>query len=214
MRHTYLALLVSLLVTLIAAPVVSAAGGDGRLVELFLIVNLATAAIGVPEGKARSRLLLILAAAGVLRLAGMLLHSEATSDVASAIWIALAIAAALRAFRFALSARAVDSEQICAALAVYMLAGLFYGLAYWKLETVWSGSFTMPNAASGPFDLPSAIYLSFVTVATVGFGDIVPSNPVSRGLVITEAILGQFYMVVLVARLVSLYSASRDPNPR
>jgi hypothetical protein len=89
-----------------------------------------------------------------------------------------------------------------------MLAGLFYGLAYWKLDTVWRGSFTVGSAVSGAFDLPSAIYLSFVTVATVGFGDIVPSNPVSRGLVITEAILGQFYMVVLVARLVTLYSAA------
>jgi voltage-gated potassium channel len=50
------------------------------------------------------------------------------------------------------------------------------------------------------------IYFSFVTLATLGYGDIVPASDVARGLAILEAVIGQFYLTVVVARLVSLYS--------
>lgn len=153
-------------------------------------------------------LLATLGSAGALRLTGRLLNIEDASSIAAVIWIALAAVAAFKAFRFALGGEEIDPEHICAALSVYLLAGHFYGLAYWRVESALPGSFSMDCRAllAGGLDLPSAIYLSFVTIATVGYGDIVPSSAIARGLVVTEAVLGQFYMVVLVARLVSLYS--------
>ena len=53
----------------------------------------------------------------------------------------------------------------------------------------------------------SAQLMSFVILTSLGFGDVVPVTPVARGLTILEAVIGQMYMAVLVARLVSLYSA-------
>jgi len=207
-QHIYSVLLATLLLTLIASPLISVLGGSGDLVELLLFTNLATAAIGTSTVKNRSPLVFALAGAGGLRVAGRLLSLEGVSDVAAVVWITIAAVAAVRAFRFSLGSMQVDSERICAALSVYMLAGLFFGLAYWKLEQTWPGSFALQGGrfSPGQFDLPSGIYFSFVTAATVGFGDIVPLNPVARGVVVTEAVLCQFYMVVLVARLVSLYS--------
>jgi len=52
-----------------------------------------------------------------------------------------------------------------------------------------------------------AIYYSFVTLTTLGYGDIVPRSEVARGLAIMEALVGQLYLAVMVARLVSLYVA-------
>ena len=60
-----------------------------------------------------------------------------------------------------------------------------------------------------------AIYYSFVTLATLGYGDIVPRSEVARGLAIMEAVAGQFYLAVLIARLVSLYVVGEGKgNPR
>jgi len=68
------------------------------------------------------------------------------------------------------------------------------------------GTFTV----TGPFSQTSAIYFSFVTLATLGYGDIAPRGDIARGLAIIEGIGGQLFLAVLVARLVSLYSTPRN----
>ena len=55
------------------------------------------------------------------------------------------------------------------------------------------------------FSRMSALYFSFVTLATLGYGDIVPRTDVARGLAIVEGVGGQLFLAVMVARLVSLY---------
>lgn len=58
------------------------------------------------------------------------------------------------------------------------------------------------------------MYFSFVTLATLGYGDIVPRSDVARSLAIIEAVAGQLYLAVMVARLVSIYvSAPRATKP-
>jgi Ion channel len=98
----------------------------------------------------------------------------------------------------------VDGERILAALDVYLLAGLAFAVGYWVLDQTWPASFGL--ASGRHLDLPGAIYFSFVTIATLGYGDIVPVSEAARGLAILEAVGGQMYLAVLVARLVTLYT--------
>ena len=92
-----------------------------------------------------------------------------------------------------------------AALGAYLLIGLFFGLAYSVLEKVAPGSFALAGQPlAGDLREAGAIYFSFVTLATLGYGDIVPLTATARGLAVIEAIGGQLYIAVLVARLVSL----------
>ena len=66
----------------------------------------------------------------------------------------------------------------------------------------------MPGeGAQSHFSLTAAIYYSFVTLTTLGYGDIAPRSEVGRGLAIVEAVAGQLYLAVMIARLVSLYTA-------
>ena len=76
------------------------------------------------------------------------------------------------------------------------------------LEQISPGSF----APAGNFSRMSAIYFSFVTLATLGYGDIVPRSDVARGLAIVEGVGGQLFLAVLVARLVSLYTRGKEAN--
>jgi voltage-gated potassium channel Kch len=68
------------------------------------------------------------------------------------------------------------------------------------------GIFTSPTR----FSQASAIYFSFVTLATLGYGDITPRGDIARGIAIIEGVGGQLFLAVLVARLVSLYSKPVD----
>jgi hypothetical protein len=110
--------------------------------------------------------------------------------------------------RRALGAGRVNVEHICAALDVYLLAGVMFGVGYWMMETVLPGSISA--ALGGPLTPTRAIYFSFVVQATLGFGDIVPLAEHAQGVVIVQGVGGQMYLAVLVARLVSLYSAEDE----
>lgn len=99
----------------------------------------------------------------------------------------------------------VDGERIFAVLNAYMLTGLIFGIAYGLVNEIRPGSFSLPSQGAMRFE--EGVYLSFVVLTSLGLGEIVPATGVARGLAIVEAIIGQMYMAVLVARLVSLYSA-------
>jgi voltage-gated potassium channel Kch len=118
------------------------------------------------------------------------------------LWTLIGMFAAAAALRFAMRATSVDAEHLYAALSAYLLAGIFFGNFYWVLEQIGPGTF----AAAGDFSRMSAIYFSFVTLATLGYGDIVPRTDVARGLAIVEGVGGQLFLAVMVARLVSLYA--------
>ena len=108
--------------------------------------------------------------------------------------------------RHAFGRGVVDRERILAALDAYLLVGLLFGVAYWMLDRQWPASFA--GVAPG-LDLPRAMYFSFVTIATLGYGDVVPTSPGARGLAILEGVGGQMYLAVLVAWLVSQLARER-----
>jgi hypothetical protein len=122
--------------------------------------------------------------------------------------VTVIVLAMMATARYALSPRAVDAEHILAALDAYLLAGLLFAVAYWMLDRTWAGSFA--GATPAALDLPRAIYFSYVTIATLGYGDVVPASAPARGLAVLEGVSGQMYLAVLVARLVSLYARERD----
>jgi Ion channel len=112
-----------------------------------------------------------------------------------ALWTVLALLALASALCFALGARVVNCEHLYAGLSAYLLAGIFFGVFYWDLERIWPGSLAVAGeGVPSPISLPVAIYHSFVTLTTLGYGDIVPRSEVGRGLAIMEAVAGQLCM--------------------
>lgn len=96
----------------------------------------------------------------------------------------------------------VTVHRIEGAVAVYLLLGVLWGSAYRVVWLAVPGAFA---TATGPLTDPSSLYyFSFVTLTTVGFGDITPLAEPARGLTMMEALTGQLYPAILIARLVSL----------
>jgi voltage-gated potassium channel Kch len=115
--------------------------------------------------------------------------------------------------RFILRARHVNAEVLCAGISVYLLLGTAWMIAYMLVSDFSPGAFAFTAGPDSGHVVSgfNAYYFSFITLTTVGFGDIVPVSPVARMLAAAEATTGTLFMAVLIARLVSLYSA-RPPN--
>jgi hypothetical protein len=208
LRHRFTALFVTLLVTLAAGSTLETVIPRANPLEWLLVLNLLAAVASMAhEGRMRLPILLgaaflvtrvLLAALGV---PGMLTAGEV-------VWVTAVALAMGAAIRHAFSRGMVDRERILAALDAFLLAGLLFGVVYWMLDRAWPDSFGERGGAA--FSLPNAIYFSFVTIATLGYGDVVPASAPARGLAIVEGVSGQMYMTVLVARLVSLYAKQRE----
>ena len=171
---------------------------------MLLATNLLVAVIPIRTGYARRALQVLVAIAFASRLFTASL-GEAYSSVHLGIWTVVGLLAAANALRSTLRATSIESEHIYAALSAYLLAGISLGVLYLALERVWPGSLNYGGGIPDSFVLADGIYFSFVTLATLGYGDFVPKTQVARGLAILEAVVGQLYLGVMVARLVSLY---------
>ena len=96
----------------------------------------------------------------------------------------------------------VSGSRVQGAIAAYLLLGLGWAHAYAIVSRMHPQAFT--SSGQQPLTPAGWTYFSFVTLTTVGYGDIVPNAPVARMLAMGEALTGQLYLAVLVARLVAL----------
>ena len=105
-----------------------------------------------------------------------------------------------------LSSTRVDADLIYGAIAVYLMIGLGFAFAFGLVETIIPGSFSGVNeligaqATNGPM-----VYFSFVTLTTLGYGDISPITSVAMTMSYLEAIIGQLFLAILVARVVGMH---------
>ena len=104
----------------------------------------------------------------------------------------------------------VTSGTVSASLVVYLLLGVIWYQAYQLVEQFLPGSFYGVAASDGVATGGELFYYSFVTLSTLGYGDMGPVSDYARSLAITEAVVGQLYLVVLVASLVGMYITDRD----
>jgi voltage-gated potassium channel len=206
LQRRYAILFYTLLLTMVAAPVFAAFELTGALIEFFLAANLLAAVVPVGSARNRPALLTAIAVVWLARALTTWFDHPALSAMTLGLWTLIGLFAAAGALRFAMRAVSVDEEHLYAALSAYLLAGIFFGIFYWVLEQIGPGTF----GAAGEFTRMSALYFSFVTLATLGYGDIVPRTDVARGLAIVEGVGGQLFLAVMVARLVSLYGRGKE----
>jgi len=114
--------------------------------------------------------------------------------------------------RAVLRTQRVTLDTIYGALSVYLQMAFAWGIAYLLLETIQPGGLSMdvvrhPNHTVDWFD---CMFYSFVTLTSLGYGDMVPISAQCRSLSVLEAVSGIMYVAVLVARLVGLYAAGKS----
>jgi hypothetical protein len=122
----------------------------------------------------------------------------------------------LTLLRSVLRTETVTRDTIYGAISVYLLMAFVWGIAYLLLETIQPGGLSMDAArhSKHTVDWFDCMFYSFVTLTSLGYGDMVPISPQCRSLSVVEAVSGIMYVAVLVARLVGLYAAGKSESNR
>lgn len=136
--------------------------------------------------------------------------------VAQVVFLGFAMMALVRGI---LTSKTVDSDTLAGAICVYLLLGIIGGLVFALIEITAPGSFYLsPNILAHTSSTDHAnpgvmIYFAYVTLTTVGYGDIMPASEAARSACTFLAVLGQLTLVILISRLVGLHVASK-PTPK
>jgi hypothetical protein len=105
----------------------------------------------------------------------------------------------------------ITMHRVLGAVGVYLLLGLAWAFAYHLMDAVNPAAFSISGGTGARLQSDSGfLYFSFVTLTTVGYGDITALDPAVRSVVILEALTGQLFPAILIARLVSMEIASRS----
>lgn len=193
--------LLLLVVIFVLPPLLPPGSGRSRAADVFHALLLLSGVMALADRK-RARFLLLPAA--VVTIAVNL--ASWIRPVPEA-WVLGANASALLVFLVVVLTQTVRAgpitfHRIQGAVAAYLLLGVLWAHAYALVASVRPGAFSGSlSAADGP---RAFFYLSFVTLTTVGYGDILPVHPVARSLAMLEAVTGPLYLAILIARLVSL----------
>jgi len=119
--------------------------------------------------------------------------------------------------RSMLKHREVTGETISMSVSIYLLLGLSWGLLYIVIFTLHPDAFNLGTSpvVNEQHLFPIFLYFSLTTLSTIGFGDITPLSLQARYAAVAEGITGQFYLAILVARLVGMHmSRAATPSPR
>ena len=108
----------------------------------------------------------------------------------------------------------VNLEILRGVVCAYFMIAFVFAYVYYLLEYLFPGSFHLltrdPSFVTYSRDLSQLMYFSFITLLTIGFGDITATLDLSQTAVVLEGIVGQFYIAILVARIVAVYAISSD----
>jgi amino acid transporter len=146
-------------------------------------------------------------------------HNRMLAIVSSICWLLFLVFVTISELRSVLKQREVTAETICMAISVYLLLGFSWALLFGIMFQLHPDSFGgLATAIPGhPVEIlhvfPVLGYFSLTTLSTIGFGDITPLTLQARYAAVAEGITGQFYMAILVARLVGLQMSRSTAEP-
>ena len=189
--------------------------GAGILQVLFTLLLL-SGLYAVSDGK---RALVVAAGfagpALVFTWMGRFTANTALDGVGALLLAGFLVFTATQILKYIVRARRVTSELVFGAVCVYLMMGIVGALLFAVLD-LWSpGSLALPaGAGSGVGDatqFSAVAYYSFVTLTTLGYGDITPVSRLARSLSTMEAVTGQLYLAVLIARMVGLQIVHSTP---
>ena len=215
-RNYKFTLLLAALLVLLLAPLIVGNSEQRSLMfgASFLAVLLFAILATVKHRKVLAFVVGLAGLAAVAQIISFVYGTRQFPQVRIALFAAFLMFIAILIVRDVLKAQAITWDAILGAVCAYLLVGLAWGLLYAWVALRNPEAFSAASLVAEAYAGEPMIYYSFVTLTTLGYGDITPVSHPARTLSWLEAAFGQIYLAVLVARLVSLHltQASRGGN--
>ena len=205
----YLALLVSILFLFVVTPVAAVFRHGVLIMDALAAVVLVTASYAMGKRKRLLAIALVLCGLSIVA-TWLLLATQArwAAIFSHSCIVVLILFFCVTILTYVLGGARITLDKIFAAVCVYLLLGYAWTFAYALVEDLQPGSFVAASPLN-PNEYVAHVlalrYFSFMTLTTVGYGDIIPRGATARTLASLEAVTGQIYLMVLVARLVGLH---------
>jgi hypothetical protein len=209
-RHA--AMLVSLIFLLAAMPIGHAIAGGGTRFPVLLVLVLCSAVLVNSHQRwvfAAASLLGLGATAGIAY--AEYFDSQTVRIVAQILALMLLGFTTLVMFNSLIQTDQVSQDTVVGGICVYLLIGLCFAMVFIVMTSLAPGSFRegehaiVRSAADSSAHATTLLYFSFVTLTTLGYGDVSPASDMARMFAVSEALIGQLYLAIFVARLVALY---------
>jgi voltage-gated potassium channel len=208
-RGRHLALLISLLLLFLISPFVAAARYGTLVINTAGVIVLLSGIYAMSEQR---RLFVVALIGSVAAAATNLLMIVFQNQGIAIAWHGLTLLLiglfSVGILKDVLRRGQISADKIYGAICVYLLIGFAWAFGYGIIELLNPGSFSglaEIDANDHVGRIMPLQYFSFATLTTLGFGDILPRAPVARTLATLEAVTGQIYLTVLIARLVGLH---------
>lgn len=173
-----------------------------QILNVWLVFRVAHAR--PPVRRATNVVLVVAALAALATAAGLGDSDGPILYTANCVLYLIAPAAVVRHL---ISRRVIDVQTILGAIAAYLLIGMFFAFTYRLVGNLQDGPFF---GADGDGSIDQDLFFSFVTMLTIGYGNLVPAGNPGQSLAVAEGLIGQLFLVVAVAKAVS----SWRPAPR
>jgi len=203
-------LLPVLLLMILFSPFIQQYRWSGWLLAVFLMLVLLAAVRTVANEARQYRIAVILGVLALVPQFGVLVERnewlEALRYAAMTLFLFWVCGLLLR--DIIVRSKSVSLELILGAVNIYLMVGIGFAFAYGLIEHLQPGSFTgLEQQMNASIEVLPFLYFSFVTLTTLGYGDITPLTPFGTTASYIEAMFGQLYLAIMVARLVGLYIA-------
>jgi voltage-gated potassium channel Kch len=224
LRHRLLILLASILMLMIFFPFLFRHFSDYvLLLELFFIFLLLGGINVVSRNKKIVTVSVLIAFMAVVVIAfDYVLESRNLLILGLGLEILFLSITTFTVISHVLSYKKITEDKIYGAICAYLLIGIIWAMIYTTIEIAFPNSFhfaygistSSESYSTHRFYFSQFIYYSYVTLSTLGYGDIVPITQEARVLSSLEAVIGQLYVAVLIARLVGLHITHTYSNKR
>lgn len=221
-ENRFMLLFFSLILFFLGSPLISVILGENNtiwsdaIISALYMVFMLTAIFTVSKSKISKIIGVAFAIPVAIFSVGQILTETGLTDfVFQLLAISYLCYAIVLIMKFIFDQQPVNTNKVYAALCVYLLISLLWALFYSMIELFQPGSFIYLLAQEqdplvlkfGYGDTASSLYYSLVTMTTLGYGDIAPANEVARMFASMQAVIGQLYIAVLIARLVGLHAS-------
>ncbi|WP_221406498.1 potassium channel family protein [Reichenbachiella sp. 5M10] len=199
MRYRYIILFVVILGKLFI-PVILNSNLGNRYIDPLFDVLLFWASMLIVQKLRRAVM-----AIGVLGAVGLLFNfmGRSTDKFGLCLFSIFIAIVTYELFRDLVGKKSIQINEIVGAMDGYILVGYIGSLMFLLIHLIYPNAFS--NVSPGRAGMSDLIYFSFVTMLTIGYGDIVPQVPAARSLVIMIGLVGQFYLVIVIATFVGKF---------
>ena len=217
-EHRFFVLLCTLVIVILGSPITKVLRTPSFFARLLIVGYLFSMLLGAVFAISHLKRQLIVAAllsvpAAILQAADVFIkndHVRAWGDALMVVFLGYVIALIIKAL---FQQRRITSDMICASICAYLLIGICWAYVYSVVEIWQPGAFNVSGAHKEVVAALNvtgehagfAMYYSFVTLTTLGYGDVFPVTAAARVCSQSEAVFGQIYLAILVARLVGLH---------